>query len=50
MKSKDKLTTKMENERFRQGRSKEQVESSYFGATIAIAGSIILLILVIIFS
>ena len=44
MKLKDKITTKSENEKFRQGRSKEQVESSYLGASIAFIGLIILLI------
>jgi len=39
-----------EDRQFRQGRSKEQVKSSYIGASIAMVGLIILSILAVIFS
>jgi|TARA_S200002703_G_scaffold150940_1_gene149794 hypothetical protein len=40
----------LENNRYRQGRSKEQVESSYLGASIAISALIFLVLMAIIFS
>tara|TARA_R110001606_G_C15312615_1_gene643739 strand:+ start:848 stop:985 length:138 start_codon:yes stop_codon:yes gene_type:complete len=39
-----------EDRQFRQGRSKEQVKSSYIGASIAMVGLIILSILAVIFA
>jgi len=40
----------LDNNQYRQGRSKEQVESSYLGATIAMGALIFLVLMVIIFS
>jgi len=40
----------LENNRYRQGRSKEQVESSYLGASIAIGALVFLTLIAIIFS
>ncbi len=40
----------LDNNRYRQGRSKEQVESSYLGATIAIGALVFLILMAIIFS
>lgn len=40
----------LENNRYRQGRSKEQVESSYLGASIAISALIFLVLMAVIFS
>ena len=40
----------LENNRYRQGRSKEQVESSYLEASIAISALIFLVLMAIIFS
>jgi len=40
----------LENNRYRQGRSKEQVESSYLGASIAIGALVFLTLITIIFS
>jgi len=40
----------LDNNQYRQGRSKEQVESSYLGASIAISALIFLVLMAIIFS
>tara|TARA_B100000767_G_C19673583_1_gene496341 strand:- start:713 stop:928 length:216 start_codon:yes stop_codon:yes gene_type:complete len=40
----------LDNNQYRQGRSKEQVESSYLGATIAMGALIFLVLMIIIFS
>jgi len=40
----------IENNEYRQGRTKQQLESSYIGATIAMIGLVILTLLSIIFS
>ena len=40
----------LDNNQYRQGRSKEQVESSYLGATIAIGALVFLILMAIIFS
>jgi len=40
----------LDNNRYRQGRSKEQVESSYLGASIAIGALVFLILMAIIFS
>jgi len=40
----------LDNNQYRQGRSKEQVKSSYLGATIAMGALIFLVLMVIIFS
>ena len=40
----------LDNNQYRQGRSKEQVESSYLGATIAIGALVFLTLMAIIFS
>ena len=40
----------LDNNRYRQGRSKEQVESSYLGASIAISALIFLVLIAVIFS
>jgi len=40
----------LDNNRYRQGRSKKQVESSYLGATIAIGALVFLILMAIIFS
>ena len=50
MKLRNKLNNIMENEKYRQGRSKEQEEASYLGASASIIGLIITGFLAIIFS
>jgi len=40
----------LDNNQYRQGRSKEQVESSYLGASIAIGALVFLILMAIIFS
>ena len=46
----EKMLQVLENNKYRQGRSKQQLESSYIGATVAMVGLVIIALLTIIFT